>query len=173
MGLFWAERTPKELEKEYERLYLENKEKIFDLAWRATGDEEAAEDIRAKTFLTLHKKFTTVLNHPSPVGWLKQTALYFAKHYQREMAQKLSREAPFELAEQVAASQSGRELEDFLDILPKWLKDIDREMLVLYFYYGYTLREIGYKLNLTHGAARNRMARLLQRLREEGFSELG
>ena len=138
MGLFWAERTPKELEKEYERLYLENKEKIFDLAWRATGDEEAAEDIRAKTFLTLHKKFATVLNHPSPVGWLKQTALYFAKHY-----------------------------------LPKWLKDIDREMLVLYFYYGYTLREIGYKLNLTHGAARNRMARLLQRLREEGFSELG
>lgn len=172
MRLMRNEKTPKELETEFDRLYLENKEKVFDLAWRLTGDEEAAEDIRAKTFLTFHKKFKDILGHPSPAGWLRKTVIYYAKHYRREMAQKLSREAPFELAEKVAAPQSGRELEDFLDTFPKWLKDIDREMLVLYFYYGYTLREIGGKLNLTHGAARNRMARLLQRLREEGFGEL-
>lgn len=165
-------RTKRELELEFDRLYIENERKVFGLAWRLTGDVEAAEDIRQKTFLTLHSKLRKVLNHPTPEGWLTKTVHYYAKHYQRERMHSLKYEVPIGVAEQVEAPQPIDELQEFIDSLPAWVKDIERDLLVLYYYYCYSLREIADKLGLTYGATRARMARLHAKLKEQGFGKL-
>lgn len=165
-------RTKQELEMEFDRLYRENERKVFSLAWRLTGDVDAAEDIRQKTFLTLHTKLRKVLNHPTPDGWLTQTVHYYAKHYKRERTYNLNHEVPIEVAEQVEAPQPIDELQEFVDSLPVWVKDIERKMLVLYYYYCYSLREIADTLGLTYGATRARMARLHTKLSEQGFGKL-
>lgn len=167
-------RTPKELEAEFDRLYLENEKMVYDLAWRLTGNEEAAKDIRQKTFLTLHRKLKKVLRHPAPEGWFFKTVHYFVKHYKRSVAYKSEHELPLSEAELIAVPpMHGNELESFRGSLPSWVKDIDKELLTLHFYYGYNLKEISVKLGLTHGAARSRMARLIQKLRESGYGKSG
>lgn len=172
MGLANKHWTATELKAEFDRLYQENEQKVFSLAWRLTGDEDAAQDIRQKTFLTLHTKLRKVLNHPNPEGWFTKTVHFYVKHYKREKAYRLKHEASIELAEQMAMPQPIDELKDFLDRIPPWIKDTEKEMLVLYYYHCYSLREIAVKLGLTYGAARVRMTRLHNRLREQGFSKL-
>lgn len=164
-------RTKQELEMEFDRLYRENERKVFGLAWRLTGDEEAAKDIGQKTFLTLHLKLRKVLNHPAPEGWLIQTVHYYVNNYKRNQAYRMRHEAPIELAEQLPASRPVDELEDFLELLPDCVTETEKKMLVLYYCYRYSLREIADKLGLTYNAVRARMARVHSKLRECGFDK--
>lgn len=172
MGLLKKHRSARELEAEFDRLYIENESEIFRLAWRLTGDADAAEDITQKTLLTLHTKLVTVLDHPNPKGWIMQTVHFYVMHHKREQARRAQHEVPIELAEQVAAPQQGNDLESFADSLPEWVCDIDREILTLYYYYGYTLREIAGRVGLTYGGVRNRLSRLLQKLSGSEFSNI-
>lgn len=168
-------RTKQELEMEFDRLYRENERKVFGLAWRLTGDEEAAKDIGQKTFLTLHLKLRKVLNHPAPEGWLIQTVHYYVNNYKRDQAYRMRHEAPIELAEELPASRPVDEVKEFLEILPDWVKEKnrekDKEMLVLYYCYRYSLREIASKLGITYNAVRARMTRIHSKLRESGFNK--
>lgn len=173
MGWSDKRKTTKEMELEFDRLYRENERKVFSLAWRLTGDEEAAKDIRQKTFLTLHIKLKKVLSHPSPEGWLLKTVHYFAKHYEREQRYIGNHEVPIEVAEQIESPQPIDELEEFLESLPDWVKEKQKKLLVLYHFYGYSLREISGMLGLTYGAVRAQMARLHAKLREHGFGGFG
>ncbi len=171
MGL-WKHKSAEELQAAFDSLFLENEKTIYNLAWRLTGDADASDDIVQKTFLTLHTKIVEVLNHSNPKGWLFQTAHYYILHYQREQAHKGKYEVPLELAEQIAAPTQVNELGEFLDSLPDWVDDMDRKLLVLYYYYGYTLLEIAEKVGLAYGALRSRMARLLKKLAEYGFGQV-
>lgn len=172
MGSIWDKRTPKELEAEFDRLFMQDKDMIYNLVWRLTGDREASEDICQKTFLTLHRKLKKVLNHPNPEGWLVKTAHYFVKHHLRGLAYKADHEIPLSDAELFAASPNqGNELEAFLSSLPDWVKEIDRKLLTFHYYYRYNLKEVAAVLGCTHGAVRIRLARLLQKLRETGYGK--
>lgn len=171
MGLPKKRRSAKELSAAFDSLFLENEKKIYNLAWRLTGDADEAEDIVQKTFLTLYTKIKMVLDHPNPKGWLFQTAHYYILHYRREQARKAQREVPIEVAEQIAAPPQGNDLGEFLDSLPEWVSEMDRKMLALYYYYGYSLHEVSEKLGITYGAIRGRMARLLKKLAEYGFGQ--
>lgn len=171
MGVIEKQGTRAELEMEFNRLYYKNEKKVFSLAWRLTGDEEAAKDIRQKTFLTLHIKLKKVLAHPSPEGWLFKTVHNFVMDYQREQAYRGKHEADYELAEQMSAPQPVNEVKEFLECLPPWVTKKQKEMLTLYYCYGYTMREIADKLGLTYDALRARMVRLHAKLREYGFGK--
>lgn len=173
MGVRAKPRTKRELEEAFDHLYTENEQKVFSLAWRFTGSREAAEDIRQKTFLTLHTKLEQVLDHPKPKGWLFQTMYHFIQSYWREQAYRAEHEVVFEDTEQVPARQSVDELREFLDSLPPWLSDTERKMLTLYYYYGYSLREISTKLGVTYTAIRARMSRLHAKLRKQGWDPSG
>ncbi len=171
MGLRGKRRAKEQLEMEFDRLYRENKQKVFSLAWRLTGDEDAAEDIGQKTFLTLHIKLNEVLSHPAPEGWLIETVHYYVKHYKREQAYRAQREVDIEAADRIPAPQPFNELNDFLDALPGWVQGSEKDMLTLYYYYQYSLREISNMLGVTYGALRTRMVRLHNKLREHWFDK--
>lgn len=171
MHLGWTHRSAKELA-EFDRLYLENEKKVFSLAMRLTGDEFAAEDIGQKTFLTLHVKLKEVLKHPNPTAWLLEAARYYIKHYWREQSIRAQHEVPLELADEIEATYNGGELSEFLAGLPDWIHDTDEEMLTLRYYYGYSLREVAAIVGFTYSATRNRMARLIQKLREHGYGKV-
>ncbi len=171
MGLWEKRKSEKDREAEFDRLYKENEKRIFAIAWRLTGDVDAAEDIRQKTFLTLHTKLKKVLKHPKPDGWLVKTAFHYIKHYKRERAYRLMHETSLELAERMAAPQPVNEVEEFLDDLPDWVGETDKKMLLGYYCYGYTLREISGMIGLTYGSTRIHMSRLIQKLRERGFGQ--
>lgn len=173
MGVSAKPRTKKELEKAFDELYLENEEKVFSLAWRFTGDREAAEDIRQKTFLTLHTKLDQVLDHPKPQGWLLQTMRFFVLSYWREQAYRTEHEVVFEVEEQLPARQAVDETGEFLDSLPPWLSDTEREMLTLYYCDGYSLQDVSARLGVTYTAVRARMSRLHAKLRKRGWSPSG
>lgn len=173
MGVSAKPRTKQERNEAFDRLYLENEQKVFSLAWRFTGDREAAEDIRQKTFLTLHTKLDQVLDHPKPEGWLIQTMRYFVLSYWREEAYRMEHEVVIEVEEQIPARQTVDEIGEFLDSLPSWVNDTERKMLTLYYCGGYPLREISAKLGVTYPAVRARMSRLHAKLRERGWSPSG
>lgn len=172
LGLIRRHRTAKEWEKEFDRLYLEHHKEVFCLAMRLVGDEEAAEDIRQKTFLTLHRKLKKVVDHPNQTGWFIKTVQLFVKHYWREQAYRAEHEVYVESIEEIPGPLSTRdELSEFLDCLPVWLNDGERELLVLAYFYGFTLRDIGNRLGFTHGAVRSRMARLHKKMQEHGYDK--
>lgn len=171
MGFTETHRTEQKLEMEFDRLYRENEKKVFSLAWRLTGDEEAAKDIGQKTFLTLHKKLKEVLKHPAPGGWLIQTMHYFVLNHKRELAYRARHEVSLELAERVEATPPTDEIESFQARLPSWVKGPERKILTLYYCYGYSLREISGMVGLTYDATKARMSRIHTKLREYGFDE--
>lgn len=172
MGLF-KHPTAAELEEKFNRIYEENEEKVFCLALRLTGNQDAAEDIRQETFLALHAKLGRLLNHPDLEGWLYKAAYHFVQHYWRENKNKAQREEPFdEIAEQIPAPPSSGSEKEFIDLLPIWVNSTDAKLLVLYYYYGYSLRDIAERTGISYAGVRDRLARLRQKLREYGFGKL-
>lgn len=75
------------------------------------------------------------------------------------------------MAEELPASQPVDELKDFLELLPDCVTETEKKMLVLYYCYRYSLREIANQLGITYSAVRARMTRIHSKLRESGFDK--
>jgi RNA polymerase sigma factor (sigma-70 family) len=137
---------------------------------RVGGDVHRAQDVTQMVFAALARNAASLAHHPNLIGWLFTTTRYLgAKARNAEQRQRtLPREAEMIAPEpSPLASGASEQLHSVLDDLVAELKEVDRRAILLRFYRGLRLAEIGRELGLSENAAQKRLERTLEQLKDK------
>lgn len=145
---------------------------VYSAALRRVGnDAQTAEEITQSVFTVLARKAPTLLQHPALGGWLHRCTRYTAasvarEHQRRELfKEEVNRMTPQTDAH--GADKTGwKNIGPIVDSLLDELGERERDAIILRFFEGRSFAEIGAALRLTEDAARMRVNRALDRLRE-------
>jgi len=147
----------------------------LDLVYSATlrivnGDKALAEDICQSVFIDLARKASTLSNRPALSGWLYTSACFAATKAVRSERRRQAREQEaLEMQDDTTTANEEMDwgkMRPIFDSVMLELKDSDREVLLLRFFERRSLGEMGSRLGLSENAARMRVERALERLRE-------
>lgn len=144
---------------------------VYSAALRqVNGDAAAAHDVTQAVFTELARKAPRLVRHPSLTGWLYTSTRFVCAKTRRTEQRRAAREqeayAMNQLYQASEPDPSWAELRPVLDEAMHELSADDREAVLLRFFEGRPIAEIGAKLGLTEDTARKRVARALDKLRE-------
>jgi len=152
--------------------------KVYSVALRHTGNPHSAEEITQAVFVILAKKSRHLGKRVILSGWLYQTARLTAVTFIRGGIRRARREqeAYMQTAlnenESDLSRRSGTEadatwaqLAPLLDAAMAGLNETDRHAVVLRFFDGKSLRDVGAALGANEDAAKKRVSRALEKLR--------
>ncbi len=165
-----------------EALYMQNKEKIFSLAYRYVGNRQDAEDllqdIFSKAFTALmEKKFTSRANAGFST-WLYRIGINCSISYLRKNKKYLQNHMDTgEETETFDSTDSGdpgpehsalmREVRETVNSGLGSLSAKQRMMFVLRFYQGLQVNEIARYMNCSEGSVKKQIFRAVAKLREK------
>jgi RNA polymerase sigma factor (sigma-70 family) len=133
------------------------------------GDVHAAEDVAQKVFTLLAGKAAGLAGHVSLAGWLHTTTRLIARETLRAERRRRAREEEAhlmqELSHQDAAEPDWRQVRPIIDEAVTELSARDRDAVLLRFFAGLPLAQVGARINLSENAARMRVERALEKLR--------
>ncbi len=134
----------------------------------ARGDVSLAEDITQEVFAELARRATRLSSHPVLAGWLYTCVRLTTANIRRADTRRQRREQEAftmnELLVPNPADQLWRQVRPVLDDVMHELNDEDRTAVVLRFFEGRSLKEVGTAIGLTENAARMRVERSLEKL---------
>jgi len=139
---------------------------VYSIALRQCGNPQHAEEITQVVFVILAQKAARV--RPEALSsWLFQTTRLTTINFLRSEARRHAREQ--EAYMQSTLNESGSEtwlkIAPLLDEAVSGLREKDRRAILLRFYEGRNLREVGTVLNTSEVAAEKRVSRALEKLR--------
>lgn len=139
---------------------------VFGTALRLTADRGAAEEISQDVFVILARKART-LNPNGPLGgWLHRTTLLVSRNYLRQRRrrnrkiQALRESRKMEPSEVTAVTEVLSVLDDAID----QLSATDRQILMLRFFDGLSIRQIAAATGKSEAASQRQSHRALQKL---------
>ena len=131
-----------------------------------------AQEVAQQTFCTLAQKADAIRNPALTVAWLHRTSHQLALlHLRTEKRRQLREHAA---AMDLATSDSNLrwdELEPLLDGALETLEEPDRTAILLRYFEGCSMADVGSALGVSEGAARMRVGRALERLRTRFVQE--
>ena len=134
----------------------------------AGGNAASAEDITQEVFTHLAQRANKLSSHPSLAGWLYTCVRQMAANSRRAEHRRQRREQETFLMNELLGPNSDdqlwKQVRPVLDDVMHELEDEDRTAVVLRFFEGLTLKEVGVALGLTENAARMRVERSLEKL---------
>jgi len=137
---------------------------------RTSGDEHRASEVAQQVFATVARRAAVLARHDSLTGWLytatRNAALNLRRDEQRRRIREHAAQTMIELLTASAPEVDWDRLRPVLDAAMDELNDWDREAVLLRFFEGRAFAEVGTKLGLTENAARMRVDRALDKLRE-------
>ncbi len=144
---------------------------VYSVALRQVeGDAHLAEDVAQTVFTGLARKAGALSRHPVLSGWLYRSTQFAAIDVMRSERRRHAREQEaqtmHELSNSPDADMDAEKLRPVLDQVMSELNDGDRDAVMLRFFEGRPFSDIGRKLRLTEDAARMRVDRALDKLRE-------
>ena len=131
---------------------------LLRLACTRLDDPADAEDVVQEVFLKLLTARPSVRDSEHEKAWLIRTTLHRASDLRRSAAR---RNVPLEEAAQAAAPQAGSELLTAVRALPEPYSAV----IHLYYYEGYSIKEIAKLLGVPAPTVGTRLARGRERLR--------
>ncbi len=147
---------------------------VYSVAVRQVGSPADAEEITQAVFIILAKKAGELRHEKALSSWLFQTTRLTANNFIRSEMRRHRREQ--EACMQSALNESGdvvwQRIAPVLDDAVTALGEKDRRAIILRFYEGRNLREVGVVLGASEDAAEKRVARALEKLRKF-FSKRG
>jgi len=147
---------------------------VYSVALRQVGNPHAAEEITQAVFIILAKRAAQLRHDKALSSWLFQTTRLTANNFVRSETRRHRREE--EAYMQSVLDESGTEvwprIAPLLDSAVADLREKDRQAIVLRFYEGRNLREVGLALGASEDAAEKRVNRALEKLRNF-FSKRG
>ena len=147
---------------------------VYSVALRHVGNPHHAEEITQAVFIILAKKALQLRHDKALSSWLFQATRWTANNFMRSEARRHRREQ--EAYMQTVLNESGgstwRQIAPLLDTAVAALNEKDRRAIVLRFYEGRNLLEVGAALGASEEAAKKRVARGLERL-QKYFSKRG
>lgn len=139
---------------------------VFSVALRRLNNAALAEEAAQTVFLRLAKSAPNIASEPELVAWLHRTTIHVAVDLWRSETRRRARE------QKAAAMQSNESIETAsplalaVDEALDELSENDRQTLLMRFFDGRKMRELAEKLGITEDAAKMRVSRSLDRLRE-------
>ena len=134
----------------------------------STSNASLAEDITQAVFTELARRATELVRHPALAGWLYTCVRRMAANLRRAEDRRQRREQEAltmnELLGPDPTDQLWHQVRPVLDDVMHELNEADRTAVVLRFFEGRSLKEVGLALGLTENAARMRVERSLEKL---------
>ena len=159
-----------------EAAFAELTQRHLDLVYSAAlrlvnGDVHSAQDVTQQVFTEVARQAKALARHPALVGWLyttaRQMALRANRTEQRRKAREQEANTMNELLQDDSPPADWTRLRPVLEDAMHELDEKDRHALLLRFFQNRSLKEVGAVLNLTDNAARMRVERALDKLREK------
>ena len=142
---------------------------VYSAALRQmNGDEHLAKDVAQTVFADLARKAASLVRRESLTGWLYTSAHFAAAKIVRGENRRRDREEKFmrEPIHENASEADWEKLRPTLDDAMHELKETDREAVLLRYFENRQFAEVGAKLGLNENAARMRVERALEKLRD-------
>jgi RNA polymerase sigma factor (sigma-70 family) len=144
---------------------------VYSTALRGVaGDKHLAEDIAQSVFIDLARKARILSARHGLTGWLyKSTCFAAAKAVRSERRRQTREREAYAMQNQMTDptdEPDWQQLGPVLNAVMLELKEGDREVLLQRFFQRRSLEELGMELGLNSNAARMRVERALNRLRE-------
>ena len=147
---------------------------VYSVALRQAGQPQNAEEITQAVFIILAKKAAGLRHEKALSSWLFQGTRFTAINFMRSEIRRQNREQEAQM--QTILNESGGEvwpkIAPLLDDAVAALREKERRAIVLRFYEGRSLREVGVALGASEEAAKKRVGRALEKLRES-FAKRG
>ncbi|MBN8247261.1 MAG: sigma-70 family RNA polymerase sigma factor [Verrucomicrobia bacterium] len=155
----------------FSRLLQRHVDLVYSAALRQTlEDAGAAQEVTQAVFTDLAEKSMRLANHPCLCGWLYSSVRVAAAAYRRGEGRRRVREARYaamtDLITPPAPPPEWNEVRAVLDDAMAELPDPDRHAVLLRFFESQSHAEIGQRLGISENAARMRISRALEALRE-------
>jgi RNA polymerase sigma factor (sigma-70 family) len=141
---------------------------VYSAAIRQVGSHSAlAEDITQTVFINLVRQAPVLVRHETLVGWLHTSVRYTALRSLRDLRRRQAREQKA-IAMQMNATPNipWEQIRPVLDEAVGELSETDRQAVLLRYFQGRSHREVGEALGQTEDAARVRVNRALEKLRQ-------
>ncbi len=147
---------------------------VYSVALRQVGNPHAAEEVTQAVFIILAKKAAQLRHDKALSSWLFQATRLTASNFVRSESRRHHREkeAYMQTVLEEAGSEVWPRIAPLLDNAVAGLREKDRQAIVLRFYEGRNLREVGLALGASEDAAEKRVNRTLEKLRRY-FSKRG
>jgi RNA polymerase sigma factor (sigma-70 family) len=141
---------------------------VYSVALRCIGDPHQAEEVVQAVFILLAKKAGQLRHDKALSSWLFQTTRLTASSFIRCETRRHRREQEAHM--QSVLNDPGNDvwprIAPLLDDAVAGLNEKDRDAIILRFYEGRNLREVGAILGASEAAAEKRVSRAVERLRE-------
>jgi RNA polymerase sigma factor (sigma-70 family) len=141
---------------------------IYSAAFRMVRNPQLAEEVTQSVFVALSQSAGLLARRAILSGWLHRTARNLAAKAVRTEVRRRSREQEAALMNESSSSESEREWERIapqLDGALDELREADRDIVLLRFFHQRSSREIADSFGLSEEAAKKRVARAVERLR--------
>ncbi len=140
---------------------------VFSAALRQVRSRQLAEEVAQSVFIDLARQAQGLAPDTILTAWLYQVTRRTAIDVvRREARRQLREQVAVEMNAMNAASSDWTQIEPLLDEAMQALDDTDRTAVLLRYFENKSLREVGQALDTTEDAARKRLGRAVDRLRE-------
>jgi RNA polymerase sigma factor (sigma-70 family) len=140
---------------------------VYSVAFRQAGQAHEAQEITQAVFIILARKAGQLRHDRALASWLFQTTRLTANNFLRSERRRLIREQ--EAFMQSTLNESGNEvwpaIAPLLDTAVAGLSEKDRRAILLRFYEGRNMLEVGAALGASEDAAKKRVQRAVEKLR--------
>ncbi len=145
--------------------------KIYSVALRHTSNPHQAEEITQAVFVILARKSRQLSRGVILYSWLYKTARLTSAAFIRGEIRRSRREqeACMQNVNETSESEVWPQIAPLLDAALAALNETDRRALMLRFFYGKSMKEIGADLDANEDATKKRVGRALEKLQNYFF----